>query len=545
MNLFPVNGGLLNGSRLLVVAASAAIACSSAVVAAGVRGQEALSPVSSRALFLAEPTHTHNSGAAAGGTVYAAAAASQARAAEADFDASVSLRAFVFREVSAAAQVLGGAGILAIPASLLGVSEVSPCSSSVLAEATKRQHGRSNAAGSAGVTIEAGPTATRFVVAQPVTGVASVYAETAINGVGESYADLVASGGLFANESGLVTRPAAAAVDCTSVCTAIATQISHSSASAMGGGYAVFAQPFLFIGGLADISSGASLTAEALRSAPGGAAISASADLGPAGATVNHGSSAAATSGDALATAAAVRSTAGFAAATGTCALDAAGLRNLLPTSFVETAANVSTVAVRTAQVEASISPASAQFDAVPDTTIRLGNAHCASEATVAPTADITRYVSADLQARCDATATAVRGVTSSLQAQTQASVNAEAVRVLEAESWALVPWCWFDAVPDVTVRDAYAAAGGFADGYGEATAARMAQANLATSSDVLADADRRVFATAFVDGVVSLRVTPIANPFSFDPESRTFYRQATTTNFVRSASITEFRRPA
>jgi hypothetical protein len=527
----------------------------------------------------------------------------------------------------------------------------------VLADATKSHPGRSNAAGAAQVSIQAAPTVQRFVVAQALTGSGRLYAETTINRVVASNAGITTGVQLSVNTVGIVNRPATAAAGGSSTVSAVATHVNQVRATLPGGGYAVFAEPYLFIGGLARVAAAARLDAAAIRMVQSDAMPGAAAGF-LATAVVSHGSAAALTHARTELSAKAIRSTAAHALAACEAGMDAQAVRSVFGVGGLAGDSWLTAGAGRTVYASMLHPGSTAGLHAGPDITIREAGAKMDGVLDVVCDPYVTRPAHAIALADSELVADAVRVIPSQAEAQTEALVNAEAVRVLEAESWALVPWCWFDAAPDVTVRDgaavadsycavtavgllvkeassnvvtlsetsseavrrifpqvqvefgaqlvslqatrvvlgtttsqpvqpggaineaalgsspvggvaevggyttlapvahfvavpdittrqASAAVGGAANGYGEALVVRMVQASMGASSDVMANADRSVSAESHFDGRATLAVVPIANPFSFDPESRTFYRQAGTTNFVRSVSITEFRRPA
>lgn len=544
MNLFPVNGGLLNGSRLLVVAASAAIACSSTFAAAAVRGQGALAPVSSGASFRAQPTHTHDSYAALGGETAAIFRAGHSHSAQASIDAKAELRSFVFRAVAAQADVVGRASVVIIPASVLGSSQASPNTASVLADATKTHPGRSSAAGAAQVAIEAAPIVQRFVAAQALAGSGGLYAETTINGVVASYANISAVAGLYVNTTGILRRMATAPVEGCSVVTARATHIQKSHAAASGGGYAFFAEPHLFIGGLVRLAPTATVTAAAARGLRADAVPTGTAGF-LASAVVAHNSTSATSHGLAGVSADATRAAKALTSAACAASVSAQAVRFAVAVGDVAGDAEFAAAAVRTTYAAVLHPGSEAALQAAPDTTIREAEARVEAGVDMPCNAHATRFAHAIASAYSDVSARAVRALPSLAEAQSAAAWDVQAVRVLEAESWALVPWCWFEATPDVTVRDGAAVAETAADGDVLAEIARMAQSELGASAEVSSLAERRVFAAALLDGAVSLGVAPTSNPFSYDPDDRTFVRPATTTGFTRTAQVTEFRRPA
>ena len=707
MNLFSANGGPLNGgSRLALVAAAAAIACSSLVAAVAVRAQEALSPVYSGAKIAAAPTLYQAATAGVGGTSFLDARPKHTATASAKFDAAVELRGFVFRGVEAQAKFVSGADFLAIPASVLGVAKAQPCSATVEAVATKRQPGKSSVS-PAGVAIAAHAVATRGAVATITTGAGSFYAEAAINGVGEAYGRVAPSSEFVA--TGLVTRPASAAASAGADCQAVGAHVVHGRASVASGGYDVFAAPHVIARGSSGMAGAAELVAVPKRELRPRATASGTAGL-VASTKTNHGSAAVAVRGAVAMTAKADRKTAAASDAGASAEFDSYALRTVQPVALVAIDSTVNTDAQRRVFASAAYGSAACAFAAFPDTTVREGGAvltagvglqsapvvtryvaaysgcsvdvdadptrtvePAASVSTLADfsaqalltatysraddlysTADfaaqpdvtvrmadaavqataavdaapyVTRYgdgvvpTSADLEvvgtrtvqpkAMVDASAStvvcairvllggadvgfgdadfsaqpdttvrdsaadvvagsdlavvpkvtrpghAICWADSSIEAKptrlvypestanTEAFVAVDATRVVAGESWALVPWCWFEVVPDVTVRKGVAALNAASNLTADALVDRPAKAELGATAALNADPTRYQLGNADIYCAVSLEVMSFTNLFSFDPDNRTFYRQATTTNFVRSAPITEFRRPA
>ena len=463
MNLFPLNGGLLNGSRWLAIAASAAVVCSASFGATATRQQDALSPVASGASFVAVPTRVQSAHAEIEGQVYAAAKPTHARASAAHLGGTGGFHAFVLREVAAQAQVLGAADVYALPASALGAADIGPNAATICAEATKRQLGRSSTQGVASVAIAAAPTVTRYVQAQMLACGASLYAETAINGVGESYANVVASCQVEVDTDGLVLRPARAEFAGASTTSAKGTHITHARAQMLGGGYAVFAQPYLHIGGLAKLPGTATWQAQALRVLQGACALAGQASAVQADAQVRHGSTASKVQAAAAATATAKRTTRAQAKVQSSAGVQAQGERIALGLWAASRTATVQVHPLRSVYAQASLPGAATTLEAVADTTIRPAQA----------------------------------------QAQAGAAVDALAV------------------------------------------ATRRGHATLPGQAQFVPSAGRFVYPQAFTGGAVTLRVKPIANPESYDPDERSFIRPALTTDFVRAAFPTEFKRPA
>ena len=456
MNLFSVNGGPLNGgSRLALVAAAAAIACSSLVVAVAVRAQEALSPVYSGAKIAAAPTLYQAANAGVGGTSFLAARPKHTAAASAKFDATVDLRGFVFRGVEAKAKFVSGADFLAIPASVLGVAKANPCSATVEAVATKRQPGKSGVS-PAGVSIVADSVATRGAVATTVAGLGAFYAEAAINGVGEAYGRVAPSSEFVA--TGMVTRPASAAASAGADCQAVGAHVVHGRASVASGGYDVFAAPHVIARGLSGMAGAAELVAVPKRELRPRATASGTAGL-VASTKTNHGSAAVAVRGAVVLTAKADRKTAAASNAGASAEFDSYALRTVQPVALVAIDSNVNTTAQRSVFASADRVSAACAFAAFPDTTVREVGALLTAGVALQSTPVVTRYVAAYSGCGADVDADPTRTVEPAASASTLADFSAQALLTATySRADDLYSTADFAAQPDVTIRMADAA---------------------------------------------------------------------------------------
>ena len=451
MNWLPVNGGPLNGgSRLAFVAAASAIACSSLVAAVAVRAQEALSPVYSGARITAAPTLQQAANAGVGGTSFLAARPKHTAAASAKFDAAVELRGFVFRGVEAKAKFVSGADFLAIPASVLGVAKANPCSATVEAVATKRQPGKSGVS-PAGVSIVADSVATRGAVATTAAGLGAFYAETAINGVGEAYGRVTPSAQVVA--TGLVTRPARAAVSAGADCQAVGAHVVQGRASVASGGYDVFAAPHVIARGSSGMAGTAELVAVPKRELRPRATASGTAGL-VASTKTNHGSAAVAVQGAVVLTAKADRKTAAASNALASANLNPVALRTVKPAVLVAVDSTVNTVAQRRVFASAAYGSAACAFAAFPDTTVREVGALLTAGVALQSTPVVTRYVAAYSGCGADVDADPTRTVEPAASASTLADFSAQALLTATySRADDLYSTADFAAQPDVTVR--------------------------------------------------------------------------------------------
>ena len=222
----------------------------------------------------------------------------------------------------------------------------------------------------------------------------------------------------------------------------------------------------------------------------------------------------------------------------------AQAVRVLVPMAEFKPAAHASAFSLRMACAEAHTNSTS-RFQATPDVTVRQATA--SSSSGVVATAKATVKHSAQVQSVSTATVVAAPVVKKLAQSALGAGAvfSGRSVRSVWATAKQDTGRAFFAAAPDVTVRKGVAAASASANLFVSALVDRPAMVALATTAGVRANPAVYRAGNADIYCEVYLRVTPVANLFSFDPDNRTFYRQVTTTNFVRNAPITEFRRPA
>ena len=219
-------------------------------------------------------------------------------------------------------------------------------------------------------------------------------------------------------------------------------------------------------------------------------------------------------------------------------------VRVLLPGAAFKSSATASALSVRVVRASAHTS-STANLQATPDVTVRQATA--SSSSGVVATAKATVKHSAKVQSVSTATVVAAPVVKKLAQSALGAGAvfSGRAVRSVWATAKQDTERAFFAAAPDVTVRKGVAVASTSANLFVSALVDRHAMVALATTAAVQATPALYRGGNADIYCAVFLSVTPVANLFSFDPANRTFYRQATATNFVRSATITEFRRPA
>lgn len=408
--LAPVNGTLLNGGRFALVFATATIACSAALAAQAIFTQGALAPTPATGSFVAVPTYIHHTKVDFSGVGEVYPAVTHNQSAGADIASSVNFRGLVARSVNVTASFAGYANVLAIPTSVLGQATVSPASATVLVGAIKIQHGRSALENTATVTLQAEPLVNRVVVADVMGASAQVYAESAINKVGEAYAYFAATGQLQSSSVGLVTRHASATLLNSAETTAKATHVKHSQATYAAGGYTVVGEPYLTIGGLVFLTPHAEVAAVAIQQALPLSALGGSGSASGK-AAVRHGSAAAAFLGSANSVITAVRTTSAAATTLGAASLTAAGLRNVHPESLAQCAAQCFFQGLRTIAGEAQILTGAASLVAVPAVTVRLGAAAFTADADTQVFGAVFRMVLASVAGNSNAIFSSTRQV--------------------------------------------------------------------------------------------------------------------------------------
>lgn len=154
MNLFPVNGGLLNGGvRLVTVAAAASFSCVASFSATPTRVQDALAPYSGSTQFVASALLQQHAVAALSGTAALRATAFTTRAASAHAVGSANLVVYVLRGLDGEAFFSGQSEMQVIPASVLGTVQPFAATAQVYAEATKEHPGIAGIGAAASVKI--------------------------------------------------------------------------------------------------------------------------------------------------------------------------------------------------------------------------------------------------------------------------------------------------------------------------------------------------------------------------------------------------------
>lgn len=293
MNLFPVNGGALNGGvRLVTVAAAASFSCVAGFSATPTRVQDALAPYLGSTQFIAAGTHQHGGVAALTGTVSLRAAPHTNKAAAAHVVGSGGFSAYVLRGLSGEAFFIGQSQLQAIPASVLGYSQPISVTASVYANATKEQPGIAGIGAAGSVAVTANPQINRYVEAHLILGSADFYAETNINGIDEAYSNLVGTAHIDIIEVGLVTKLGASNVIGTSTVVPEGTHSKTAVAVINSSGFLMGAEAHIALGGISDLGASCSISAAGTSISSGNADFSNLVDF-EAAASIEHGSAAA------------------------------------------------------------------------------------------------------------------------------------------------------------------------------------------------------------------------------------------------------------
>ena len=502
MNLFSVNGGLLNGgSRLFTVAASAVVACAATVVAVGDRIQDALASSSAQTSVVAAATYTHRSSAQlVGGSSGLKAVAGHQRSANAQIAAGASVRAFVLRALDASAFVKASADISAIPASVLGRADVQP-SAEVAVVATKVQPGRSDKLPASAV-IDSAPFVTRSAHAELVSAAASLYIETAINRVDEAYSQLHGGATLLAADSGLVFRPASASMEATGRCSASATHIQPSKSDALAVGSVIDTDTHLIRFGASLIAGDAVVRVDSVRiKRP---TVYAVAMVGvEVDSQVNHGSAQSLIAPTSDVKALSVRYARVAALVPVEAGVWASGVRCVQPQVFGGASfAAVDAVARR--RVFAATSPAVsvAAVQAVADTTVREAVVVLPVHADVTAVAVRDAGVTAEVLCLSAGSVDSVRVVMGRSWVEVAAATQADAVRYALATAADATSDVSVYAVPDMVVREASASLVAASDVQAQAQRQAMGQATVVGFADFDAAGTRQAvgFAYAYPD---------------------------------------------
>lgn len=266
MNLFAINGGLLNGGQASsVIAAAATILCSASFSATTTRFQDALASVPSQVQITANPTVIRRAQANIIGDSNLAPWATHEQKTYADIVGTANVQVFVLREQTADAFFTGAVDIQAIPASLLGSADVIN-SSTFTASATRIQPGKAIFT-PAEASLEHYPDAlvTRYVIGQLSPSKAEFRVEPSINGVNFSYADITGYASTFA--IGVVTKNPSALFAGQPNFTSVATQIQPGQSNLFTTSDLSGELIYLLSSSGAFINVGVSISANAVRTA--------------------------------------------------------------------------------------------------------------------------------------------------------------------------------------------------------------------------------------------------------------------------------------
>lgn len=212
MNFFALNGAAIDGSSgLPIVQASANFSVGVSVsvfIADGTRTQFGTANFGGGATAAVTPTHTQAAAADISNTCYLTAAQTFIQAASANIAAGVDIVSFVLRTVQASASIGAGATLVPIPASVVGAAAGSANATVTAAGTTILA---TTSAASAGGGFTANASITRYVSAA-FSITSNLNAEWRVNGVHDTYANIVGTSNMTMPDIGITFRMAAAAI---------------------------------------------------------------------------------------------------------------------------------------------------------------------------------------------------------------------------------------------------------------------------------------------------------------------------------------------
>lgn len=231
MNLFALNGAVINGSSALpLVQAEAHIVCSASMAADATRTCFGQAASAGSAALTAQPTRTTYGDALFAGESQVYPGITHQQAASAAIKASADITAFVVRIVNAEAHILGTATMSVIPAAALGRADIA-AGAELTVDATRVTFASAVMGGTCG--IDAAGIVTRYVHAD-ITGQCAFKAEASYNAIQDGAANFAGAGSLAAADSGIVQSMAVATMVCQAETTAQATQILYGRADFAG-----------------------------------------------------------------------------------------------------------------------------------------------------------------------------------------------------------------------------------------------------------------------------------------------------------------------
>lgn len=375
MNQHTLNGSLLNGgSRSAIVAVVAAVACAASFVANATRVQDALVPSYSSAQFVADATYIHQGQASVSTGSEIRAEAAHTQLAHARLGGQAELQVFVLREIQGQASFEGMASITAIPASILGQSDLGGYAS-LEASATRVQFARSDLSAAGQFEVQATPVVTRYVVSQVLKGTGTLRAETTINDVGEAYASFVTDAQVSTPDVGIVHRLVYADIQSSADLIAQGTQVQPAKAVLDGISVIVLAEPHITQIPHSYISASVSVEAVGIREVMPDALVQGSSTLSGRASQVHASTQSAWKGGSDVKASALITRYVQARIDIGSASLTANAFRLLVPTVEVLASADLVSHAQRLLYGKAPFLTGVAAFSAQPDASYRYGEA--------------------------------------------------------------------------------------------------------------------------------------------------------------------------
>lgn len=482
------------------------------------------------------------------GTFNAVVRAGQVYAGSVAHSTVASVNAFVIRIVETAVSLAATASILAIPADVLGESDVSPAAS-VTAGATLIRPAFSDGTCTADVALTSDVVVTRNVNAS-ILGTGAFYSTTGINGVYEGFLDIPASATIAVSDSGILFRVgiaqtlsgiAAVAPSATLILpgemdsTALATTVIPDGTISITSGSVIAADCTVVTNGTATTFVAMDFSTESQVLANANQLFQGQVEADPAAASALQAQGSIVYEGTAV--------TIPIPNAT----VVAVGVIVKVSSAVVSTAASVANDDTVTQQLEASLSlPSATVVSEARLATRGEANAVAFSSATASPKiaergeADFSTLASVDV---FNSLLTVTRFVDADISLPF-ASATSEGVIVKVGVA---------NTAGECTsvVADALIFVQGFSNVeatsqvIAEGTLIKKPETDISSLNTTTATAIRTVFPTCLVDCAVYFYVDSVANPASFDPEERTFIKPPSQTLFYRPFQQFVFRRTA
>lgn len=262
MNLFALNGASINGIAALlpIVQAEANIAASASVTAGATYIHEALASGSGIASVSASATRTTYGAASISCEGNAYASQTLIHAAESDVAGFAEIQAYVTRVIYGEATLGGVASFVAIPASILGASDIT-AGAALSATATRITHGAASI--SANVEFASDGQCFRMAAAD-VQGAAEFRPEGVFNGGHDGFCNVEATAEIAPFDAGIVIRQIGADIDGSATCSGSAT-LSLFGGSSIQTSAEISVSPVVVLAGVVSATATASISAEATR----------------------------------------------------------------------------------------------------------------------------------------------------------------------------------------------------------------------------------------------------------------------------------------